>query len=877
MGSASVTLTSGVFGNAFVLLGIPPSASNMEIVEAFEDAVADNPEREKVLTEAKQNLLDPKFRISAELSCLIDTRPEIATAALAALRQNLQPADLTRILGTLGPVSRLNVLLHVAGTVRRDKYILLSLIKARSRIRYDELLATLNATRGASGLRAPPLEAVRTTFDNLFNTQIRAVFASYATAAAAANDVQSCAEHVLAEVDVEQLDAFDSFLKGYRHRIEVELSSYAGAIRSAADKLGQTPSDAKTLQDLVSALRDWEHLDRPLQAIESSKGRDDAEARLVFDDVRALAFKLIGDHGRADIALTVSQASAKAFARLPRASQQIAEDIKALDERVATQGADELARLVTGFADDLRRISVSLREYGFARGSSGLAGQLYAAFVDAVNKTKGTTASDVPWLLLRSLAIKLNNDGSSPQAALVIVEGLIDYARTVRPSSEVLDSINTDHAVAKRITLEQALVQQLESKNTTAALDTVRQLLPLADQADQRQVLNNLKARLETKKTGSNAGLVFLGVIGVIVLIAMIAPKSETSSRYPSTYSTPSYSSAPPPSSYDNSPSVTAPTLDAGETMPPIGSGLSFSRSNIRYGLFQKQRLEFVRSIAPDSVLTDFNTAVDDWNSRCSSYHYQGNDLTFVQLETAGRADELRRDATRLRDEWTARRSPDPTPTPTYVPTPVQLPTPQPTYSPSPPITSARNVPTQTLPATSQPLDISPLSGKASAGSPLDPLLVRDAARVQKRLAELGYFSGQANGTWGPVTRAALRAFKAASGLSADEGLDEQTTTKLFSADALHASGPPTTRPLPNTDFVYPAPPGATLNPLNGPDAVRIHARLRELGLYKGKNDTLWSPASREAIKKFEARNGIPTSIEWDANLERRLFGNAAP
>ena len=877
MGVASVAFTSGLFENAFVRLGLPPSASNTEIVEAYEDAVADKPELEKLLTDAKQTLLDPKSRLTAELSYLLDTPPEKVTVALAALRQTPFPTDFSRILATLGPLSCVNFLVCAVIRERRDKTGLLSLIKARARVRADGLLATLNATRGAAGLRGPSLEAVRTAFDAVFEAQVRAMFAAYPETKTAAGEVQSCVEEILGSADAEELDAFDSVLKGYRHRIEGDLSIYVSAVRSAAEKLGRNPSDATFLKEFLGALQNWEQLHRPLQAIENFKGRDDAEARRVFDDVRGLAFKLVGDLARPDIALTVSQASAKAFAKLPRASQQIAEDIKALDERVAAQGADGLARLVTGFADDLRWISASLREYGFGRGASGLAGELYAAFIDAVNKTKGTTASDLPWLLLRSLAIKLNNDGSEPQAAFAIVEGLIDYARMVRPSAEVLTSLDADHAAAKKMALEQRLVQQLQAKSTNEALETLRQLLPLADQGDQRQILNNLKTRLETKKSGSIARLVFFGVVGAIVLIAAISPKSGTNSHYPTTYQAPTYSS-PVPTPFDfPSPSVTAPTFDAGETTPPVGSGLLLAKSNIRYCIFQKQRLEFVRVIASDAVLTDFNSAVDDWNSRCSSYRYSGGDLSAVQAEAVGQMDELRQDATRMRDMWMARRAPEAALVPTFAPTPIQLPTPVPTYSPAEPVIAPRTLPSDTSVATSPPLDISPLAAKAGAGTSLNPLLVRDAARVQKRLAELGYFVGQPNGTWGPVSRAALRAFKSASGLSADEGLDGLTTTKLFAADALHASGPPTTRSLASTDFIYPPPPGATLNPLNTADAVRIHGRLRELGFYKGKNDTLWSPASREAIKKFEARNGIPTTIEWDANLEKRLFGEAPP
>jgi Putative peptidoglycan binding domain len=67
---------------------------------------------------------------------------------------------------------------------------------------------------------------------------------------------------------------------------------------------------------------------------------------------------------------------------------------------------------------------------------------------------------------------------------------------------------------------------------------------------------------------------------------------------------------------------------------------------------------------------------------------------------------------------------------------------------------------------------------------------LKDVAAVQRRLIELGYFVGTADGVWGARSRASLRAFKAANSLGADEEWDEMTSARLFSSRAARAPMP---------------------------------------------------------------------------------------
>jgi hypothetical protein len=68
-------------------------------------------------------------------------------------------------------------------------------------------------------------------------------------------------------------------------------------------------------------------------------------------------------------------------------------------------------------------------------------------------------------------------------------------------------------------------------------------------------------------------------------------------------------------------------------------------------------------------------------------------------------------------------------------------------------------------------------------------------ARVQLCLKELGYLADRADGVWGPKSRSALRAFKAANALLVNDSWNEATNVALFSASAPHAPAPPVSNP----------------------------------------------------------------------------------
>ena len=72
-------------------------------------------------------------------------------------------------------------------------------------------------------------------------------------------------------------------------------------------------------------------------------------------------------------------------------------------------------------------------------------------------------------------------------------------------------------------------------------------------------------------------------------------------------------------------------------------------------------------------------------------------------------------------------------------------------------------------------------------GARLNPLNRPDCERIQRRLLELGYLSGGPDGLWGVASRSALRAFKAAKGLPADDEWDAAAETAVNDEHAVRA------------------------------------------------------------------------------------------
>jgi peptidoglycan hydrolase-like protein with peptidoglycan-binding domain len=144
---------------------------------------------------------------------------------------------------------------------------------------------------------------------------------------------------------------------------------------------------------------------------------------------------------------------------------------------------------------------------------------------------------------------------------------------------------------------------------------------------------------------------------------------------------------------------------------------------------------------------------------------------------------------------------------------------------------------------------------------------------LQRRLTELGYFSGPVTGTFGPLTQTAVISFQQATGLTADGIVGAGT------ADALRRAT------VPQTPAVRPPDPVPTANLLRkgdtGTRVADLQSRLRTLRYYNGSVNGNFGQNTEDAVRAFQRAQGLPedgvAGPEVNSALERLTSASANP
>ncbi|MGB4781747.1 hypothetical protein [Candidatus Methylomirabilis sp.] len=145
--------------------------------------------------------------------------------------------------------------------------------------------------------------------------------------------------------------------------------------------------------------------------------------------------------------------------------------------------------------------------------------------------------------------------------------------------------------------------------------------------------------------------------IGVGVLVLFIWISNNDSNKSVSTRSVsvapspvPTYEPAPahvvPAPAYVAPGPINAPVPVGNEELPPIGNGLTFNESQMRYCLSEEIRVtiwkDYVDNYSETSV-DAFNTAINDYNARCSHFRYRRGSLERVRAQVEANRDILER------------------------------------------------------------------------------------------------------------------------------------------------------------------------------------------------------------------------------------------
>ncbi|MDD5016628.1 MAG: peptidoglycan-binding protein [Eubacteriales bacterium] len=129
---------------------------------------------------------------------------------------------------------------------------------------------------------------------------------------------------------------------------------------------------------------------------------------------------------------------------------------------------------------------------------------------------------------------------------------------------------------------------------------------------------------------------------------------------------------------------------------------------------------------------------------------------------------------------------------------------------------------------------------------------------IQERLKKLEYYDySSITGYYGPVTYAAVQRFQRTNTLTVDGVAGPETQTLLFSDDAKYFC-------------IYPGD--------SGDDVISLQTRLCELGYYTYNNITgYFGTVTEEALKEFQAQNGLTADAKAGKNTRALLYSSDAP
>ncbi len=707
--------------NPFHLLGVSIRARREEIVEAHEEALVDGRSDEGVLVRAQQAVLTPRSRTEAELTWFPSAPPSHAREILSKLEQkNLRDAQ--EALERLQGLDKANLAADLC--VRSDGEInyVNVLLEAYEDFTSEDVLKVLRGLRSVSDFPTPDQQQVSSGLTAVRGLHAKAAVTCITAAENPGKTLTEIVEAFLAWGDDNVEHLLDLIVREYdawsqpnlgtiKERIEADIATCRGG------------GDTIPVERILRLLAEWDAISQPVQLLEESKGHEEPRSKEIYEIVRDFCLWLANENGQFEEALTISRALLETFPELPAVAAQLSQDVEALESLAEEAKSVELMGPLIEAVDAIQTERSAFCDHvvgsGFGPKSRGLAKGLYDAFLDVAGKSAGTEYADMPWMVVRGLAIDLNNNHASPEAACEVLEVLISHMGET-PSKAVADQLKIDQRTIQR-NLKWEELQRI-SGNVQKGIALVSELLDGAD-ADERAALVELKTALERKRSSTVRKRMFWGLAAAAFVVFLI----YDSNKKPSYSPRPSQTTAYLPSTTRSSSSTASSQYE--EQIPLPGSDRVLNRSQVRYCTFQHERLDILRGlIASNTEIDRYNSLVSDFNSRCSSFRYRQGVLQTIEAEVSGRRQHLRQDAQRLLSSW--RTS---------------------SFSP----TQDEHL-----------IDVTTVSG---------------ATLVQTRLKTLGYYAGVVDGIWGPASRTALRNFKASrNGLGNDDRWDLSTQRTLM-------------------------------------------------------------------------------------------------
>lgn len=595
--SRTIEESSDTDVSPFRLLRVTPRTRKDEITAAYAQALRKQAAPEQGLSLALNRLLDPEQRLICELTYPLDATPEQVETFYSLLSDTASMSDSLAVAAGFPPLSRATFITNAATRTSVSGDLLIALISAHADVDPVAIYTLLKSVRQSADLPAPSLLAVREGLLELTTQRFSAVLAAHDLQSTAIA-LSDCARRILAENDPLCAELLSHLLDIYRSLSSAQRNQASCDLKEACQHLGQRAQgdlDAAEIMRFERSLGLLASLSAPL---ELQSGSQDAMISEALANIKDLLAGWNESRKYQDAKLVLDEAI-RALAPISLAAAELINVRDVLERLLVRDALATLQAQIDRIQDDPRMALKELRRLTVDRASSQPAGSLASAFRLAVEQTRSTAFEEHPWILIHQLAVRCSI--GSPKAMVSLLPRLVEFGESMSAPTSTLDHLRADLAGLSphpSVQVDVAKSRALRARRVVAWMVA----LPLL----------------------AGVPLLISYEMGLMPIIhqGLATQDPAIESR-------------------------------ASELLPPVGTGQRLTREYVRYCKFQEQRLAIVKQHlhAADDVRA-YNALVSDYNSRCSDFYYQDEDINAVMSEISANSKMLEADAHKIISTW---------------------------------------------------------------------------------------------------------------------------------------------------------------------------------------------------------------------------------
>jgi hypothetical protein len=244
--------------------------------------------------------------------------------------------------------------------------------------------------------------------------------------------------------------------------------------------------------------------------------------------------------------------------------------------------------------------------------------------------------------MMRDFSLRLSNTPEAATAVASLISGLVDYGERVSVTPKLLKSLRDNLDFMQSFLGAEFAPESFEPNQSQTEKSFVFRIVRRS-----RLIMPklNVVGRLKRKHIIGLIGLAGLVLVALATLEGVYVGFDKVRSLFPKTLVAALFQRSP---------------LGA-EAKPPVGTGQRLALDGVRYCHFQKERLRIIKQeVQGPEDARAYNLLIVDYNSRCSDFFYQDDDLKLVLAEVSAKNDLLAADAKRIMSTWPGRMADGP-------------------------------------------------------------------------------------------------------------------------------------------------------------------------------------------------------------------------